>query len=328
MMRYLTLLLIATGCPLVLGCSDGPPANPFQVVEVNARASHIACAADAQGRVYFSGARTNAGYVVATDTAEREAIPWGTDEWTSIDIEGEYAYLGASVYGTNGLERVSLTTGDRTVVVPNLVTAAEHVLDVQARGDDVYWTSQDGVWHWDSSMSNLPTRMADTGLDRTGSLALGATSLYWTELRELRFAEFTGVETGVLASADGYSPNWAFREVAVDTEHVYFLLGDETGGVLGRVPQGGGPIEELATGHPAPAGLRVHEGSVYWASGETNRAVTYPGFVTVFRLPLAAGGEPIVLARHQNGVRETFVVDDTLYWCGFVAFEIASVALE
>ena len=315
-------------CSCVIGCSDGPSVNPFQIVEVNARASHIACAPDAQGRVYFSGARAQASYVFDPGDTETEATEWGMDEWTSIDVEGDYAYVGAPVYGTNGLERISLLTGERTVIVEDLVTAAQHVLDVEARGEDIYWTSQDGVWHWDGSSGGSPTRVADTGADRTGSLALGSTRLFWTERREVRFADLSGGQSGVLASSEGYNEYWVFWAVATDADYVYFLLGDETGGVLGRVLQGGGPIEELATGQAAAAGLHVHQGTVYWASGETNRAITYPGFMTVFSLDTETEAEPTVLARRQNGVREMFVMDDTLYWCGSVAFEIASVPLE
>jgi hypothetical protein len=161
--------------------------------------------------------------------------------------------------------------------------------------------------------------------DSPGSIAVDATSLYWTNLGALGGGKTAIRSPGSVAKmpigggtpitlatgqilpfgivVDATSAYWADQGDSADVPP-----GVPAGGSLLKVPLAGGDVVTLASGQ-RPGGLAIDLTNLYW----TNQGVTGDTDGTVMTMPLA-GGSPVPLATGQNAPRGIAVDDTRVYW--------------
>jgi hypothetical protein len=167
--------------------------------------------------------------------------------------------------------------------------------------------------------------------DSPGSIAVDATSLYWTNLGAIAGGKTSTRLPGSVAKmpiGGGTPITLASGQllpfgIVVDATSAYWAdQGDSSdlapgaapGGSLLKVPLAGGDVVTLAAGQ-RPGGLTIDATNIYWTNqGSVAGASDAAGpDGTVMMMPLT-GGNPVPLATGQNAPRGIAVDGTRVYW--------------
>jgi hypothetical protein len=150
-----------------------------------------------------------------------------------------------------------------------------------------------------------------SGISFVGSMAIDATSVYWTTIYPQGWAIMkVGLDGGrpmTVMSDPRFSPG----SIAVDATSVYWTTSDIDQGWVMKIPLDGGTPTTLASGQAGPSYIAVDATSVYWVNKGYN--IFYEG--SVMSVP-SGGGAPTTLVSGLNTYDILQIVVDAnyVYW--------------
>jgi hypothetical protein len=184
---------------------------------------------------------------------DRQRAYWVTSEPSGV----WFAPLG----GTGGDAR-AVAAQQSTGLTMETTTDA---FGVAVDATHVYWTDREQHNVRRRALAtldqNLPAEQIDTG-GMPRHITTDGDRVYWVteDGFVMSHAKAPGGATTMLAA----NQTGAFNIIA-DDQYVYWTRNIKDGNVS-RVPKGGGPVEDLATGQKYPLGLAQECGTVYWTN--------------------------------------------------------------
>jgi hypothetical protein len=210
---------------------------------------------------------------------------------------------------------LALATGRIMAMPTDLSAGSTQLADLQGAPQSivayqqyVYWTNRNpvvGVWRAQKSMPSTPMKVSGNEIGSQTGLATDMTSLFWTNqlLDTVSRADLPNGGTVATIAAMQDEP----YSVAVDGTHVYWVnRADSVPGVgaVVRALKDGTDRVVLAESQEDPRHIAVDSDNVYWACGFG---------LTVYRLPLAGGGNPVVVG-DSAAPSAVVAAGDYIYW--------------
>ena len=178
---------------------------------------------------------------------------------------------------SSSLARVPLGGGATTPIASNL----DLIEGVASDGTNVFW-STDGINGGPTYIHSRPLAGGSDVVIFTGDirsnaptlLAVDGSNLYWSDdySFEIDMAPKGGGAVTTLVSG---KKNTRVKGLALDDSYIYWT---GLGGYVSRVSKTGGSVEPIVSGDPAPLGIAVDAGYIYWADpyDKTVRRIAKP----------------------------------------------------
>jgi sugar lactone lactonase YvrE len=284
---------IGTGAIRAVSVAGGSPADLATLPNVGQLAVR-------NGALYACSSAVNgegAVYRVGIDDGAVEALG-PVVHCAGFALDDDAAYV-TDFFGQK-IERTALATGEKSVLADNQLRPTAVVVDETV----LYWINDDP----DSAAGGVFT-MPKLGGARRQLVSPDA----W---RDPRFDAQPQAVTLVL-----------------DESHVYVVVNNQNNlsasGALLKVSKSGGPATILALDSESPLDAAVDDTHLYWTRNRANRALLVDGEAeipgAVVRIA-KDGGEPEVLAEHQNRPQGVVLDETHVYWANQVSGNIRRAA--